>query len=201
MNTNPDETRLALWLDDELSGQDLTDMDAWAAGNPDQLAARDELRSYRALMRENVPASEEPPYPDFFLTKIRQGIRESETAKQKPEVTAVKRALVPFWRSWLMPAAACAGMVFAFGIGKQSRNPSVPLAIVPNLSPVVYTPQEGVNAEWFSSNNAGATVIVLQGVSAIPDSTDFSETVYVPTARESDRTATLEELEPNSGEQ
>ena len=32
-------------------------------------------------------------------------------------------------------------------------------------------------------------VIVLNGVSAIPDTTDFSDTVYVPTEREFDSTA------------
>ncbi len=97
-----------------------------------------------------------------------------------------------------MPAAACAGMIFAFGIGKQSRNPAPTVATVPSLAPVVYTPEEGVDAEWFASTDAGATVIVLQGVSAIPDSTDFSETVYVPTARESDRTADRGSRRPNS---
>lgn len=100
-----------------------------------------------------------------------------------------------------MPAAACAGMVFAFGIGRQSREPSANVANVPSLAPVVYTPEDGVDAEWFSSTNAGATVIVLQGVSAIPDSTDFSETVYVPTARESDRTAVRDAGQSESAKQ
>jgi hypothetical protein len=65
MNTNPDETRLALWLDDELAGTELAEIDAWAADKPDQLAAREELRGYRAIMAKNVPASIEPPFPDF----------------------------------------------------------------------------------------------------------------------------------------
>jgi hypothetical protein len=38
-------------------------------------------------------------------------------------------------------------------------------------------------------------------VSAIPDATDFSETVYVPTARESDRTATRETETSDSAKQ
>ena len=187
MNTNPDETRLALWLDDELVGAELAEMDAWAADKPDQIAAREELRAYRAIMVENIPASIEPPYADFFLTRVNQGIRDLQVAEVQAPVAASARS---FWKSWLMPAAACAGMVFAFGIGKQSRESSAGNAAgAQMLVPVVYTPEDGVDAEWFASNNAGATVIVLQGVSAIPDSTDFSETVYVPTARESDRTA------------
>ncbi len=188
MNTNPDETRLALWLDDELAGADLAEMEAWAATRPEQLAARDELRSFRKMMAAHLPANEEPPYPDFFLSRVNQGIRDLQLAEATPKPAP----LVPFWRSWFLPIAACAGMVLAFGVGRRSGDAPGALTVAPAVEPVVYTPEEGVDAEWFSSASAGANVIVLQGVAAIPDSTDFSETVYVPTARESDRTATRE---------
>lgn len=200
MNTNPDETRLALWLDDELVGMELAEMDTWAADKPAQLAAREDLRGYREIMAKNIPASIEPPYPDFFLTRVNQGIRDIQDAEEKAAAPVVAPARL-FWRSWLMPAAAFAGMVFAFGIGKQSREPAANLTAAPSLVPVVYTPEDGVDGEWFASSNAGATVIVLEGVSAIPDSTDFSETVYVPTARESDRTAHSGLRDSNLGKQ
>lgn len=195
MNTNPDETRLALWLDDELTGADLAEMEAWAATRPEQLAAREELRSFREMMAANLPASEEPPYPDFFLSRVNQGIRDLQAA----EAPAKPSASVPFWKSWIMPIAACAGMVLAFGIGKRSNDAPAALTVVPALAPVVYTPEDGVDAEWIAS--ADANVIILEGVSAIPDATDFSETVYVPTARESDRTATRETETSDSAKQ
>jgi hypothetical protein len=197
MNTNPDETRLALWLDDELTGTDLAEMEAWAATRPEQLAAREELRLFRKMMAANVPASEEPPYPDFFLSRVNQGIRDLQAAAEP----AKPAAAVPFWKSWMMPLAACAGMVLAFGIGKRSGDAPGTLTVVPSVSPVVYTPEEGVDAEWFASSGAGANVIVLQGVAAIPDSTDFSETVYVPTVSEADRTATREPETSDSAKQ
>lgn len=201
MNTNPDETRLALWLDDELSGVDLAAMEAWAADKPAQLAAREELRDFRKMMSTALPASEEPPYPDFFLSRIQQGIRDLQLQEEKAAHPAIAAPARSFWKSWLMPAAACVGMVLAFGIGKQSRISSPSLTVVPALSPVLYTPEEGVDAEWISSRRADATVIILQGVSAIPDSTDFSETVYVPTANEADRTATREREASDSSQQ
>lgn len=197
MNTNPDETRLALWLDDELTGADLAEMETWAAARPEQLAAREEIRSFRKMMSANLPASEEPPYPDFFLSRVNQGIRELQYAEKPAQPATV----APFWKSWLMPLAACAGMVLAFGVGKRSGEVPGSLAVVPPASPAVYTPEEGVDAEWFASTSAGANVIVLQGISAIPDSTDFTETVYVPTARESDRTATRETETTDSAKQ
>jgi hypothetical protein len=197
MNTNPDETRLALWLDDELTGTDLSEMEAWAATRPEQLAAREELRSFRNMMAANLPASEEPPYPDFFLSRVNQGIRDLQAAA----VPAKSTVAGTFWKSWVMPLAACAGMLLAFSIGKRSNNAAGELTVVPSVSPVVYTPEEGVDAEWFASTGAGANVIVLEGVAAIPDSTDFSETVYVPPASESDRTATRERETSDSAKQ
>lgn len=182
---NPDEARLALWLDDELAGADLAEMETWAATRPEQLAAREDVRSFRKIIATNITASEEPPYPDFFLSRVNQGIRklQHEATPQKAPSGAL------FWKSWIMPVAACAGMVLAFGIGKRAADTPASLTVLPTVSPIVYTPEEGVDAQWFSSASAGANVIVLQGVNAIPDSTDFSKTVYVPTARESDRTA------------
>ncbi|MES2475135.1 MAG: hypothetical protein V4640_05100 [Verrucomicrobiota bacterium] len=187
MNTNPDEATLALWLDDELTGEELAAVEAWAAGNPDQLAARDEIRKWRSMISAAVPAVVEPPYPDFFNSRVMQGIRDC-TAKPVP-----RKPL--FFRNWLMPMAACAGMALAFWIGKQSHAPVEPVYNVAGapraipVDPVLYTPEKGVDAEWFASDRASATVIVLSGVAAIPDSTDFSETVYLPMARDIDSTA------------
>ena len=187
MNTNPDEATLALWLDDELTGDELAAVESWASTQPDQLAAREEVRQWRALVTRTIPAAEEPPYPEFFNSRVLQAIRESEP---KPAISKKR----PFsWNSWLMPLAACAGMVLAFWVGKKSGTvPDYDVAGAPKaipVEPVLYTPEKGVDAEWIADTRASATVIVLSGVAAIPDSTDFSETVYVPTDREIDSTA------------
>lgn len=95
-----------------------------------------------------------------------------------------------------MPLAACAGMVLAFAIGKQSGAKQQPIAVENPTetltAPLVYAPEDGVFAEWVPAAKNKATVILLKGVTAIPDSTDFSETVYLPTPKESDNTASLE---------
>lgn len=190
MNTNPDESTLALWLDDELTGAELAAVEAWTNSQPEQLVARDEVRRWRATMAAAIPASIEPPYPDFFNNRVLQAIREQDA----PVERAVKNP--SSWRSWLMPMAACSGMVMAFWIGKTSQKGiaqemvNAPRAIP--VGPVVYTPESGVKAEWIADSKASATVIVLNGVTAIPDATDFSATVYVPMDREIDSTADSE---------
>lgn len=190
MNTNPDEATLALWLDDELTGEALAAVEAWAVSQPGQIAAREDIRRWRATMAAAIPASEEPPYPEFFNSRVLHAIRE-----EKPKAAAAVKP--PFsWNSWVMPLAACAGMALAFWIGKKSQSvpeydvSNAPRAIV--VDPVLYTPESGVKAEWFASAKASATVIVLNGVTAIPDATDFSETVYLPGDREIDSTADSE---------
>jgi hypothetical protein len=191
MNTNPDDTKLALWLDDELTGSELAEMNALAAAHPEHLKAHLELRKFRETLAQNIPASEEPPYPDFFLSRINQGIREFEI----PSAQTAKTSHGSLWRTWLMPLAACAGMVLAFAIGRQSGTKPQPIVIEKPtetlIAPMVYAPEDGVYAEWVPVAKNKATVILLKGVTAIPDSTDFSETAYLPTLKESDNTASL----------
>ncbi|RYD21327.1 MAG: hypothetical protein EOP88_11785 [Verrucomicrobiaceae bacterium] len=194
MNTNPDESTLALWLDDELTGEELAAVEAWAASQPEQLAAREEIRQWRKTVATALPAVEEPPYPDFFNSRVMQAIRE-QTPVTAPSPAAQPAARKSFgWNSWFMPLAACAGMALAFFVGsKTAKTPEIDItANAPRaipVEPVLYTPEKGVNAEWIANNEASASVIVLNGVAAIPDSMDFSETVMLPTVDESDRTA------------
>lgn len=190
MNTNPDESTLALWLDDELTGEQLANVESWAVAHPDQLAAREAVRQWRATIASAIPAVEEPPFPDFFNSRVLQAIREESP---QPEVIRKKPA---FWNSWLMPMAACAGMVVAFWFGRsQVEAPDYDVANAPRaipVDPVIYTPESGVEAEYFASTDASAMVIVLNGVSAIPDATDFSSTVSVPLQSDFDSTAETE---------
>ena len=57
MNTNPDEEKLALWLDDELSGEELAAFDAGPGSLPEHRAAREEIRSYRKSMAAALTAA------------------------------------------------------------------------------------------------------------------------------------------------
>ncbi len=141
MNTNPDETKLALWLDDELQGEELAAFEAWAGSQPEQIAARAEVRRWRELIAAALPAAEEPPYPDFFNSRVARAIREPVAGTRSGGEAAF------FWRTLLLPLAACAGMVLAFwlGVQTQSRPPEVDVAGAPRAIPVepfVYTPRE-----------------------------------------------------------
>ena len=192
MNTKPDEMLLALWLEDELEGEELAAVEAWAGSQPEQIAAREEVRNWKKWVGEAVPRAEEPPYPDFFNSRIESAIRKlGDESKPKP---APAPAAVPFWKTWFLPAGAFAGMALAFWMGTKTGESQPGLArsgqeAAGDLAPLVYSPELGVDAQWYASSPASAAVIVLQGVNAIPDSTDFSETVMIPMSREIDSTA------------
>ena len=191
MNMSPDEEKLALWLDDELSGEELAAFDAGPGSLPEHLAARDEVRRQRRAMAALVPAAEEPPFAAVFNRQI---LRAIEADSKQPDPASVIR---PRWNHIWMPLAACAGMGFAFVLGtKTASRPSAEIVVegAPRAIPVesfVYTPERGVEAEWFNSPGASAMVIVLNGVDAIPDSVDFSQTASISMPRESDTMAWL----------
>lgn len=198
MNTNPDETKLALWLDDELHGEELAAVDAWAQDQPEQLAAREEVRRWRQMISSAIPAAEEPPYSELFNGRIETTIR-----RQLTETEVMPQQRKPSWQAILMPLAACAGMAFTFwaGMKTNTRIPEVNVAGAPKaipVEPILYTPERGVKAEWFASSDASATVIVLDGVDAIPDSMDFSTTASMRNWRDIDATAGFEPTDNNT---
>ena len=194
MNTNPDEIKMAMWLDDELYGEELAAFEAAAKNQPEMTAAREEVRRWRALMVAAVPAAVDPPYPDFFNARVERAIRVP---------VAVEPAAMPkrqwwfFRQSVLVPMAACAGMAFTFWLGTQTNrrtnmggNGASSRTVV--VEPAVYTPDDGVEAKRFASSPASATVIVLSGVDAIPDDTDFSKSTSFNEQRDLDATAAVE---------
>jgi len=185
MNTTPDEERLALWVEDELDATSQAAVDAWAATQPEWLERREVARQMKALLGASLPAAEEPPYAEFFNARIAREI-EREAAMAEPVTPAAAEPVSPMvrpsgktWR-WFLPATAVAGMVLCFWAGTRITPPAVTLAapapLVPATTPVLYTPEKGVKADYFASASADAMVIVLDGVAAIPDSFEVPDT-------------------------
>ncbi|MGC4015919.1 MAG: hypothetical protein QM755_15550 [Luteolibacter sp.] len=188
MNTKPDDVTLALWLEDELDGAEFAQVEAWAATQPEQLTAREETRRWRKQAALLLPRETEPPYADFFNSRIRSAISASQS--EAPQPVEKKTS---WWRAaWFMPTAAAAGMVLAFWGGTRTNATATHSGGAVASSPVVYTPDSEVEAKYYTGNNGASTVIVLDGVTAIPDSIDFRDTAYHSTGSTIDSTASLE---------
>jgi hypothetical protein len=162
MNTSPDNQSLFLWLEDELTSTEQPMVDAWCASQPEWLAKRDAVRSWKASLPTVMAAGLEPPYPDFFQSKLMHAIQ------QQPDVSAdvpAKTATARWWSRLWVPVTALSAMVLCFFGGMQVSKKSTRI-----YSMVIYTPELGVKAEYFQSSPAEGSVIVLNGVSALPDS-------------------------------
>ena len=78
-------------------------------------------------------------------------------------------------------------MALCFWAGTHVQNSGAPSPVVTNHhpvsggvpDPVLYTPESGVQAAWYSSSDSGGSVIVLDGVAAIPDSFEVPDTAAV----------------------
>lgn len=147
-------------------------MEAWVAGHPELLAERDAVRSLSRSIRQSVPESVEPPYPDFFNTRILRAIEEEEPAAAPS--AAPKGA--GFFK-WLVAPLAAGAMAVCFYLGTQvGQDGAVPPpgANTASAASTVYAPDSRVEADIFVANNQEATVIVLEGLDDIPDDLDMA---------------------------
>ena len=170
-NQAPDEAMLTLWTDGELDGDELARVELWAQDHPELLVERDAVRAMQSSIQANMPASVEPPYADFFNLRILRAI-ENEKAESGVRVRSTgSQWMGSKFNKWLALPAAAAAMLMCFYMGTQvSPMPEslAPMAAV-SAKPAIYMPDGDVRANIFSSDDNGATVIVLEGLEDIPD--------------------------------
>jgi len=190
MNTTPDEELLALWVDDALKGPSAAEVDGWASTRSEWLERREQARQIAPLLKSGLPASEEPPYAEFFNTRIAREISREAGGAVAPTFSRTRS----LWR-WFLPATAVAGMAFCFWAGtRMVPAPAIaaPDPVAAPLAPYLYTPEKGVKAAYFASEPADAMVIVLDGVAAIPDSFEVPDTASIREPESDSATATIE---------
>jgi hypothetical protein len=175
MNTKPNDELLALWVDDELNAEAAAEVEAWASGQPEWLEKREQSRWSRRTLATALGAGEDVPYAEFFNARIRREIQQSTAAPQAgPGAGAAPRSKRRW--AWALPATAAAGLAFGFFLGQEQEPPGDPLA--GEWTPVLYTPEQGVEAEFVEADDA--TVIVLAGVEAISDDWEVPTTAMLP---------------------
>lgn len=174
MNTKPDDITLTQWMDGELEGEPLRHVETWVQDHPELLAERDAVQAMSASIQKNIPSSIEPPYPDFFNQRILHAIEEEQVAARQTKPQAKSRG---FWQ-WLAMPLAVGAMAVCFYLGTQMNGTPVTsgTTLVVNEAPKasVYTPDGAVSANMFKSSNAKATVIVLEGLTDLPDDLEMA---------------------------
>jgi len=118
----PNDILLTRWMDGELDGKDLARVEAWVAEHPELLAERDAVQAMSASLKENIPASEEPPYPDFFNHRILRTIEEERLTAIEPTKETPQKNTRNLWQ-WLSLPIAAAAMAVCFYWGAQTATP------------------------------------------------------------------------------
>jgi len=190
----PDDKTISSWLAGELEGEELRKVETWAethVGDLDEefkceigwCALNDELMA-------NLSDSQEPPYPEFFNSKIQQAISEDMQHKAVGEPSSA--SLWQKLRLIIAPAAIAALVAFYAGTQMQNERPADIPEVASDQSSV-YVPHNGIVAAVSESNDA--TEIILSGLAPISDELDIAAGDTSP-GRSPMMANTLDEVNP-----
>jgi len=157
------------WIDGQLTDDERAIVDAAVKDDPSLLQEMESIRGVGIQLKEHFPASEEPPYPEFFNTQLMRRIAEEEKAPARP----AKKS--PWWEklSWGWIPASGLAMALAFFAGtKLQKSAAEEVRAVASL-PSVYTSQDSHEAEVIANESGEVSLIVMKGLDAIGDDVDF----------------------------
>ena len=168
MELEKQQELLTRWIDSDLAGDDLRDFEKAVAANPELAEAKAEADSLRHLLKADMP-DREIPNPEFFNSQIQRRIAPEE-ASAASTTPAPASNIFSWFRSPFTLASAAAvalGLFFLSQVGGDSPLDHTSVAST-------YTPDAGIEASHFYSDDADATVIMLDGLAALPDATELN---------------------------
>jgi len=166
-----DEIRLTRWLDGELGEDDVADL---IEKDPDLIALRQDIARIGGSLREIFPPAEEPPFPELFNKQILRKIEELPANRWQAAWRLFQESLGDWWNEsqWALPATASAALLVGLAAVTGASASRI------SHSEVVHTyaphPEHSVTSEFV--RRAEATVIILDGLEAVPD--DYRITGY-----------------------
>ncbi|MFT4547224.1 MAG: anti-sigma factor RsiW [Verrucomicrobiales bacterium] len=174
------QERLTRWIDGELAGEELREFEHAAAQDPQLAEAKAEAENLRHLLQADMPARD-IPNPEFFNSQIQRSIEEESApaASASAAPASASGSIVSWFRSpFTLISAAAVAVLGMFALGQN------PASVSPDHSSVAstYTPDQTIDASHFYSDEADATVIMLEGLAVLPDSTDLNGQNIVSTA-------------------
>ena len=188
MKKEPTEELFMKWIDGLLSPDEEKQLERLVEEDP---LISDELESLKTqgdTLRNEVPASVDPPYGDFFNSQLMRKVDlevKSQQTSQKVE---------RWWQSlrWAWAPAAALALVLSFFAGHRISSPGDADALAKTgggqgtlaALPTVYFAGEVLDAEVIADSDGEVSVIVVNGLAAINDDIDFkavSTNISLPT--------------------
>lgn len=170
MNDDPlsrTDTQLTRWIDNAPGAIPPENMDPREAAR-----LRADAEAVAALLRKHVPASVEPPYPEFFNSQILKHVREAQPAATSARTDRGSRSWFQQVLSWLsdhpgFALAATAGVVTLALTATQWERGGAAEEGTRVVS--VFSPEPNATARIQESSHHGAVIISIDGLEAFPD--------------------------------
>ncbi len=164
---NPsDEEKLTRWIDGDLPDAEAEEL---LGRYPELRGEKEAAQKLAGLLKSELGKEQDIPFPDFFNHQIQRFIEEEKQsgAPHAAYGEATEKSLFPWFTFWRNLAAGAFLLLLGFFIGTafldtDGQEGSTVLS--------AYTPNPAVASKLFYSDAARATVLLLDGLQAIPAS-------------------------------
>lgn len=164
MNPTDPHDLITRWVDGAMNPAERTAFEAELERSPTLRAEAEAAKAVGPLLRGHVALESAVPHGDYFNSQIQERIAELRRAERQTQATPTLLAALSWAmrRWWLLTAAAAAVAVslvlwHPFTAETSSRVLGF------------YTPNPNVQARSYEDSDANAAVLMLDGLTAIPD--------------------------------
>lgn len=164
-----DEERITRWIDGELGDSDVADL---LVADPELTTAKHDASELGDLLRQQLKPDRaaDVPHADFFSYRLRERIVEEANAESSGASGGIslreEAQILPLFTRMRFVAGLAFVVMLAAMIGHAILTTSSTALGSEVVS--TYTPDPGVIATTHYSDQAGATVIVLEGIAEVP---------------------------------
>ena len=169
MKNDRKEELLTRWMDGGLSDEELRELEPVLDESPELHQERADYIRLREDLRAAMPAQVDPPFPDYFNSRLGRVIREGSGKSSSMESPRAARGLNRLWFWWMVPAATGA-VVFAFLLGMKRGQSANPAAVVDSAAgSEVYSPLASVSTEVILDRESNSTLLIVEGLAPLED--------------------------------
>ena len=163
---DPNEELMTRWIDGHLSPEEMATVERALSAAPMMAREKESAQFLGGLLRQHLPNTMEPPSPEFFTSRIMEEIQGAPVVKTIAPAAARRSVDSVSWfrQQWFAPLASAAAVALLFLTMNGSRFGSHSSTVAR-----AYAPDPKVVVSTFYSEEAGATVIDLKGLDAVPD--------------------------------